>query len=106
MIYVQDEGDTNESAKSALIGKAQELRDEIQWKVMDELMDYEEIKPKTKRDLFIETANPNCCNALNGDQHIFDAIKSHCPCFQRIHIVMESYRDLVSGKCKDLWEKV
>ena len=101
MIYIEED-EKSDSEILSLTGNASEFRNDVQEKLMDELFDYEDkIQPKSENDLSIETGNEICCHAQNGNEHSFDLIQEQCPCFQRIHIVMESYHRLLRDD--ELW---
>ena len=100
-----DNDHKTESEIQSMTGKAAYFRAEIQDKLMDEMMDYDDkIQPKTTSDLSMEAANGDCCNAPNGNEHTFDLVREQCPCFKRIHIVMEAYYKLLRDDV--LWETV
>lgn len=85
----------DDEPESPLTGKYKEFRDRIQEKLMDELIDYEKFNAKTAYQLSDEARNLHCCNAQSGNGHSFDLIRYQCPCFKRIHIVMEAYHELI-----------
>ena len=52
-------------------------------------------------DVGDESASEHCCDAPNGKQHTFAAIREHCPCFQRISVVMKAYHAVLDDE--SLW---
>lgn len=87
-------------AKSNLSGNAAEFKTNIQQKLIGDLIEYND----TIHFLSIETKNENCCNAQNGNEHTFDVIRENCPCFKRIHTVMEAYHKLLHDN--ELWNSI
>ena len=92
--------DDEKSDWKSLTGKAKEFRDEVQDKLTHELLD-DQLNPKSADDLSTEAATEDC----NGNA--FNLIREHCPCFKRIHIVMETYHNLLHDPERSLlWERV
>ena len=97
-LYIKE--DEDQMDLKALTGKAKEFRDEVQDKLTHELLD-DQLNPKSADDLSTEAATEDC----NGNA--FNLIREHCPCFKRIHIVMETYHNLLHDEERSLlWQEV
>ena len=97
-LYVQESDDEKDDLQP-LTGKAASFRSHVQEKLGYELVNNDEIEPKSAKDLSDEAANEHCC-----ESNIFDQIQENCPCFKRIHIMMEAYHQLVHDD--ELWNSV
>ena len=73
----------------------EQFRERVQEKLMEELIDYEEMNNKSASDLNIEVGNENCCNAQSGYEHSLHLILEECPCFKRIQVIMEAFHRLL-----------
>lgn len=100
-LYNDNEED-DEKSNSKLFA-ADTFRDQIQKKLNEQFSD-NELNPKSVGDLAIEAANEHCCRSENGNGNVFDLILKCCPCFKRIHIIMEAYHQLVHDE--DLWDSM
>ena len=103
---IDDIDHENDEPQSPLTGKCKQFREQIQENLIGALFDYEEFNTKSAIDLYIDTEIEDCCNAQSGNEHSFEVIKEQCPCFQRIHVVMEAYHKLLNSKDDEIRRNV
>ena len=100
-LYVQEdvqEDDDDELGLNPSTKTTNEFKDQFQ--NLNQLQN--EMNTKSAGDLSNEAANENCCKSIesndgNIDGNDFDLIQRDCPCFNRIHIMMETYHKLLQN---------